>query len=178
MGERRGAGPLAAACLAAYLPFAGSRGHEADREVVIYTLLDQVIFNQGYNNALDDARPKLYTKAFQAMIRTWRKTFGDESLPFGTVEYTAGGEPQTLENFELRMVHPAPHIREAQFKAYLQFEHIGFARAYDQQVPPYHPHKKVPFGERIARWSLDTQYGIRLGWRPAVCTKGRTTGSC
>jgi len=127
------------------------------------------IFNQGYNNALGDARPALYAKCFQAMIEDWRRTFRDENLPFGIVELTAGGQPQTLDNFELRMIDPAPFIREGQFKASRELPHVGFACAYDQQVPWYHPHKKVQLGERIARWALATQYEVKLGYEPAVC---------
>ena len=48
-----------------------------------------VIFNQGYNNALGNARPKLYAKAFKAMIQDWRRAFRDESLPFGIIGLTA-----------------------------------------------------------------------------------------
>jgi len=135
------------------------------------------IFNQGYNNALGDARPALYAKTFQAMIRDWRRAFRDEDMPFGIVELTAGGQPQTLENFELRMLDAAPYIREAQFKAYRDLPHVGFACAYDQQVPWYHPHKKVQLGERIARWALATQYDVRLGWKPAVCTSAKPKGN-
>jgi len=135
------------------------------------------IFNQGYNNALGDARPALYAKTFQAMIRDWRRTFQDENMPFGIVELTAGGQPQTLENFELRMIDPAPYIREAQFKASRGLPHVGFACAYDQQVPWYHPHKKVQLGERIARWALATQYEVKLGYEPAVWTSAKPEGN-
>lgn len=127
------------------------------------------IFNQGYNNALGDARPKLYAKVMMAMIRDWRRAFRDEDLPFGIIGLTPGGQPQTLENFEERMVDPAPYIREAQFKAAQELENVCFMPAYDQQVPWYHPHKKVMHGERIARWALATQYGqSQIGWEPVT----------
>ncbi|MDH3584614.1 MAG: sialate O-acetylesterase [Phycisphaerae bacterium] len=138
--------------------------------------LKGIIFNQGYNNALGNTRPNLYTKTFQAMIGDWRRTFGDEKLPFGIVALTAGAPPQTMDNFELKMVDAAPYIREAQFKAYRELEGIGWTSAYDQQVPWYHPHKKLQLGERLARWALATQYGIRLGHEPAICTESKITG--
>ncbi|KPK48353.1 MAG: hypothetical protein AMK72_07155 [Planctomycetes bacterium SM23_25] len=134
------------------------------------------IFNQGYNNALGNARPALYAKALNAMIRDWRRTFRDEQMPFGIVELTAGGSPQTPENFERMMIDPAPFIREGQFKASRDLPGVGFACAYDQQVPWYHPHKKVQLGERIARWALATQYGLKLGYEPAVCTSSEKAG--
>ncbi|MCD6347169.1 MAG: hypothetical protein J7L96_07100 [Bacteroidales bacterium] len=127
-----------------------------------------IIFNQGFNNALGDSRPKLYTKNFQLMIQEWRENFRDAHLPFGIIELSAGGQPQTLENFSLRMQDAGPYIREAQLKAYLDLPDIGFVAAYDQQVNWYHPQKKVELGERMARWALATQYGYDFGWKPAL----------
>ena len=131
------------------------------------------IFNHGYNNALGDSRPKLYAKVLNAMIRDWRRAFADEKMPFGIVELTPGGRPQTLENFETQMIDPAMFIREGQLKAYRDLPDVGFVCAYDQQVPWYHPHKKVLLGERIARWALATRYGLRVGWQPALCTSSK-----
>ncbi|MHC4165878.1 MAG: hypothetical protein ACYSWQ_02850, partial [Planctomycetota bacterium] len=135
------------------------------------------IFNQGYNNALGNARPRLYARVFKAMIQDWRQALRDESLPFGIIGLTAGGEPQTLENFELRMVDAGPFIREGQFKAAQELANVCFMPAYDQQVPWYHPHKKFELGERIARWALNTQYGYsQLGWKPVICTGSQNKG--
>ena len=134
------------------------------------------IFNQGYNNALGDSRPTLYAKAFSAMIRDWRGTFRDEKMPFGIVELTAGGQPQTLENFERMMIDPAPFLREGQLRAARDLPDVGFACAYDQQVPWYHPHKKLVLGERIARWALATQYGVKLGYETILCTSSKAAG--
>ena len=127
-----------------------------------------VVFHQGYNNALGDARPKLYAANFKALISDWRNLFNNKQLPFGIIEFSAGGEPQTLDNFELRMLDPSPYIREGQFNAYRGISNTGYACAYDQQVNWYHPQKKVELGERMARWALSTQYGFNLGWEPAV----------
>ena len=128
------------------------------------------IFNQGYNNALGNSRPRLYAQTLKAMIEDWRAAFRDEEMPFGIVGLTAGGEPQTHENFEIRMVDAGPFIREAQHRAALELEGVCFMPAYDQQVPWYHPHKKLELGERIARWALNTRYGQhRIGWKPVEC---------
>lgn len=136
-----------------------------------------IIWNQGFNNALGDSRPKLYAKNLQLMIQEWRATFRDKNLPFGIIELSAGGEPQTLENFALRMLDAGTYIREAQFQAYTDMPAIGFVSAYDQQVNWYHPQKKVELGERMARWALATQYGFDFGWEPAlVISKDITTG--
>ncbi len=129
-----------------------------------------VVFHQGYNNALEDSRPKLYASNFKALIKDWRNTFNDKDLPFGIVETSAGGEPQTFDNYELRMIDPLPQIREAQLKACLDLPHTGYVCSHDQQVNWYHPQKKVEAGERMARWALSTGYGFDLKWEPAVCT--------
>jgi len=135
------------------------------------------IFNQGYNNALGNARPRLYGTVFEQMIRDWRAAFRDGELPFGIVGFTAGGQPQTLANFEERQMDAAPFIREAQVKAWQALDHVGYAPAYDQQVPWYHPHKKFELGERIARWAMHTQYGQgRIGWEPVRLDSFETKG--
>jgi sialate O-acetylesterase len=128
-----------------------------------------IVFHQGYNNALDDSRPKQYALNFKALISDWRKTFNDNNLPFGIIEFSAGGEPQTLDNFELRMIDPSPFIREGQLQAFKDLQNTGFVCSYDQQVNWYHPQKKVEAGERMARWALSTHYGFALGWQPALC---------
>ena len=129
-----------------------------------------VVFHQGYNNALEDSRTKLYALNFKALIKDWRQTFNDKALPFGIIELSAGGEPQTLENYEVSMLDAAPHIREGQFNAFRSLPNTGFVCCYDQQVNWYHPQKKTEAGERMARWALSTQYGFNLEWEPAIST--------
>ncbi len=129
-----------------------------------------IVFHQGYNNALEDSRPKQYALNFKTLINDWRSTFNDKDLPFGIIEFSAGGEPQTRENYELRMLDPAPYIREGQYNAFLDIPNTGYVCSYDQQVNWYHPQKKVEAGERMARWALSTLYGFELGWEPARCT--------
>lgn len=128
-----------------------------------------IIFHQGYNNALEDSRPKQYASNFKALINDWRTTFNDTNLPFGIIEFSAGGEPQTHENFEVKMLDPSPHIREGQFQAYIDIPYTGYVCSYDQQVNWYHPQKKEEIAERMARWALSSLYGFDLKWEPAVC---------
>lgn len=129
-----------------------------------------IIFHQGYNNALGDARPQLYARTIQAMIGDWRSAFHAPELPFGIIELCAGAEPQTMDNFEIRMVDAGPYIREAQFQAYRELTNMGWASAYDQQVDWYHPQQKVALGERMARWALATVYDMPIGHQPAMLT--------
>ena len=127
------------------------------------------VFHQGYNNALEDSRPKQYAANFKALINDWRQSFNDADLPFGIIEFSAGGEPQTLDNYEVRMLDPSPNIREGQFNAFKELPNTGYVCSYDQQVNWYHPQKKVEAAERMARWALSTQYGFDLKWEPAIC---------
>ena len=127
-----------------------------------------IIFNQGHNNAGRDCRPTFYANSFKAMIGDWRNVFGEDDLPFGIIAFVSGGEPQTLDNFELRMLDGAPWVREGQVAAFKDLENVGFTAAYDQQMNFYHTFNKRLLAERIARWALGTQYGIRLGYLPAL----------
>jgi len=127
------------------------------------------LFHQGYNNALEDSRPKQYAANFKALINDWRTTFNDTDLPFGIIEFSANGEPQILDNYEVRMLDPSPFIREAQFNAFQDLPNTGYICSYDQQVNWYHPQKKTEAAERMARWALSTQYGFDLKWKPAIC---------
>jgi sialate O-acetylesterase len=129
------------------------------------------IWNQGYNNALGDARPRLYGEVFQTMICDWRSAFRDEELPFGIVGFSAGGEPQTLDNFETRMIDAAPYIREAQFRAAREMKNVGYVASWDQQMNWYHPFKKVELGERMARWALAITLGHRITWQAPANVK-------
>lgn len=129
-----------------------------------------IIFHHGYNNALSDSRPELYAVNFDLLIRDWRESFNDPDLPFGIIEFSAGGMPKTLDNFESAMIDAAAYICEGQFRAYLKNGRTGYVSTYDQQVNWYHPQKKTEAGERIARWALTEFYSFNLGWEPVLCT--------
>jgi len=133
--------------------------------------LKGIIWHQGFNNALGDSRPKLYTKNLQLMIEEWRSAFDNQNLPFGIIELSAGGQPQTLDNFQQTLADAGTYIREAQLQAYKDLPEVGFVAAYDEQVDWYHPQKKAVLGERIARWALAEEYGYEFGWEPTLPVK-------
>ncbi|NQU24074.1 MAG: hypothetical protein HQ567_22555 [Candidatus Nealsonbacteria bacterium] len=134
------------------------------------------IFYQGINNAVGGARPALYTKTFTALIPEWRRTFGDEELPFGICQMVSWGFPPTLDDTESGMVSAAPFIREAQLKAHRAFPETGFVAAYDLGHIQMHSPYKVPLGERIARWALATQYGQNVNYRTPLYESMQTDG--
>jgi len=128
------------------------------------------IFNQGYSNAMsDNSHPALYALMIQSMIRDWRRAFRDETMPFGIIGLTSGGEPQTIENFEVSMLDAAVYIREAQHQAAKEMKGVAYLPSWDQQMNWYHPVDKFPLGERAARWALaeTMKPATRLAWKPA-----------
>jgi sialate O-acetylesterase len=130
------------------------------------------IWHQGYNNALDPNGHVLYQQVFTPMIKAWRTAFSDPEMPFGIISQETDGEPQDLDNFLEKMPDEGTYIREAHYKTFLDLrkagdKNIGFASSFDQRRSWYHPQIKIPVGERMARWALATQYGMKqIRWLP------------
>jgi len=135
------------------------------------------IFHQGFNNCFGGSKGiRMYAALFPEMIRSWRAAFNDPQLPFGIISLCTAGNAQTELNFLESMVDVGPELREAQYRTFLNLrnagdENIGFASSYDLRRRWFHPQVKVPAGERIARWALATEYGMKLPWEPPVITE-------
>lgn len=113
--------------------------------VVPYTLRG-VIWYQGENNA---DRPVQYQQLFPALIRSWRRDWRNEALPFYFVQIAPH-----------RSQHPG--IREAQWMTYLSVPGTGMVVTTDGgDSLDIHPRDKKPVGERLALWALRHQYGQR-----------------
>ncbi|MDT8389542.1 MAG: sialate O-acetylesterase [Lentisphaeria bacterium] len=130
-----------------------------------------VIWHQGFNNAMQPNGHAMYYQVFPKMIEAWRGAFGDPDMPFGIISLCTAGEPQDMDNYVSAMCDEGIHIREVQYKTFLDMmkagdKNIGFASSFDQRRSWFHPQIKVPVGERAARWALATQYGTRLQWEP------------
>jgi sialate O-acetylesterase len=130
------------------------------------------VFHQGYNNCFAFSKGiRIYAKVFPEMIRGWRETFHDPSLPFGIISLCTEGPAQDDDNYLEMMANVGPELREVQYRTFLDFQkagdaNVGYASSFDLRRRWYHPQLKIPAGERIARWALDTQYGIKLQWEP------------
>ena len=138
------------------------------------------IFHQGFNNALGggSAGAEMYYQVFGKMIEAWRTAFEDPEMPFGIISLCTAGDPQTREDYLEKMLNDGIYIREAQYKTFLDLynagdTNIGFASSFDQRRSWYHPQKKLPVGERIARWALSTQYGLEqsIEWKPPMLSE-------
>jgi sialate O-acetylesterase len=134
------------------------------------------IFHQGYNNCFDGSEGGLmYYHIFPKMITAWRAAFNDPEMAFGILSLCTEGKRQTLDDYVELMANAGPHVREAQYKTFLDFykagdKNIGYASTFDLRRRWYHPQLKIPAGERIARWALATQYGFskQLQWKPPM----------
>jgi len=129
------------------------------------------IWHQGYNNCFAGSLGATrYYQVFGKMITAWRTAFNDPKMPFGIISLCTA-DNQLADNFLEKMLDAGAYIREAQYKTFLDFrkagdKNIGFASSYDQRRSWYHPQLKIPVGERIAAWALNTQYDCDLRWEP------------
>jgi len=141
------------------------------------------IWHQGYNNALQRNGHALYSQVFPRMIGAWRAAFNDPNLPFGIISLCTEGDPQDRDDYLEKMANEGIYIREAHFKTFLDLYHagdknIGYASSYDLRRAWFHPQIKIPAGERIARWALATQYGLRdqVRWLPPLLKQWKIEG--
>jgi sialate O-acetylesterase len=138
-----------------------------------------VVFHQGFNNAMANARPKRYRVLMRLMIQGWREDFNDPNLPVGVIEFCAGGDSQTRDNFETQDTDAAPFIREAQRLGVADVNspaNTTFIPGYDQQIPGLHPVKKQQHGIRAARWALSKVYGMQIDWDTAALVSSNRQG--
>jgi len=129
------------------------------------------IWHQGYNNCFEGSLGATrHYQVFSKMIGAWRTAFNDTKMPFGIISLCTA-DNQSADDFLEKMLDAGAYIRQAQYKTFLDFrkagdKNIGFVSSYDQRRSWYHPQLKIPVGERIAAWALDTQYDGKLGWEP------------
>jgi len=106
-----------------------------------------VIFYQGEANV---ERPQQYARLFPLLIRSWRKYFDNERLPFfytqiAPYEYDKGD---------------AALLREAQLNIMDSMPGIGMAVTLDVgEKNIIHPSQKEIVGQRLAYWALNKVYG-------------------
>jgi sialate O-acetylesterase len=127
------------------------------------------VFHQGFNNCFDGSDgARMYYQIFGKMITAWRSAFQDARMPFCIISLCTAGEPQTEEDYLVRMYDAGVLVREAQYKTFRDFydagdDGIGFASCFDLRKSWYHPQIKIPAGERAAKWALVTLYEVLQG---------------
>jgi len=112
------------------------------------------IWYQGESNV---GRAYQYRKLFPAMIKNWRKDWGQGDFPFLFVQ---------LANF--KAVNPEPsesdwaELREAQIMT-LSLQNTGMAVIIDiGEANNIHPKNKQDVGKRLALWALAKTYGKKF----------------
>jgi sialate O-acetylesterase len=117
------------------------------------------IWYQGESNA-DAQRSRLYERLFGAMIRDWRRAWGQGDFPFLFVQ---------LANFKTGPGSMWPELREAQRKT-LELVNTGMAVTIDIGTPEdIHPRNKQDVGRRLALAARAVAYGEQVEYSgPAV----------
>jgi sialate O-acetylesterase len=113
------------------------------------------IWYQGENNV---TRYENYRSTFLSVIKTYRKKWGNEKLPFYYVQIApheyANRRNQTNGEF-------AANLREQQRLTLLE-ENVGMAVTMDiGDSLDIHPKIKKPVGKRLALWALAKDYGYK-----------------
>lgn len=102
-----------------------------------------VVWHQGESNA---SRAAEYEHILRALLRDWRKGFGDPALPFLVVQPPGLGEradPQSLDHWA--------RLREVQRRVFDTERHVGLAVTLDLgDAHDLHSQKKRPVAERVA----------------------------
>ena len=128
-----------------------------------------VLFYQGENNSFSESW-KPFHRTFPAVVSDWRALFGDPELPFGIIQI-AGWSNRRSMTYDMN--HHTNIVRELQHITWERTENTGLIVTYDTNSNgSIHPGRKLPVGERSARWALAEVYGIKryrsnepLEWR-------------
>ena len=116
------------------------------------------LFYQGENNSFGESW-KPFEKTFPAVVGAWRQAFKKEDLPFGIIQIAGWSHRRTMT---YDMNHHCNIIRELQFLTWRTTPHTGLIVTFDTNSnSSIHPARKLPVGERSARWALAEVYQIR-----------------
>jgi len=131
-----------------------------------------VLFYQGENNSFTVGW-KPFHRTFPAVFRDWRDAFGEPELPIGIIQI-AGWSNRRSMTYDMN--HHTNIIREIQHLTWQRTPGTGLIVTFDTNSNgSIHPGRKLPVGERSARWALAEVYGVRarnsdqpLEWRGPV----------
>jgi sialate O-acetylesterase len=123
------------------------------------------IWYQGESNA-STARAPIYARAFQGMIRDWRRVWGEGDFPFFFVQ---------LANYKANPTWP--DIREAQRQT-LSLVNTGMAVTIDVGNPTnIHPTNKQDVGSRLALAARAVAYGEKIEYSGPMYRQSTRDGS-
>jgi sialate O-acetylesterase len=117
-----------------------------------------VLFYQGENNSFGESW-KPFAQTFPAVITAWRQAFRQADLPFGIVQI-AGWSNRRSMTYDMN--HHTNVIRELQFLIWRTTPNTGLIVTFDTNSNgSIHPARKLPVGERSARWALAEVYQVQ-----------------
>lgn len=104
-----------------------------------------IIWYQGESNAHNR---EAHEKLFELLIESWRKNWGDASLPFYFVQLSSINRPSWT------------WFRDSQRRLMEKIPYMGMAVCSDRgDSLDVHPKMKKEVGERLAAWALNKTYG-------------------
>lgn len=107
-----------------------------------------------YQGESDDHRPQAYYTLMSTLIRSWRREWRDDTLPFLLVQLPMFkyAEDPDRENWAM--------IRHAQMRVYQTVRNTGIAVALDcGEFNNIHPTDKLPVGQRLYMQAMSEVYG-------------------
>ena len=136
------------------------------------TAIRGILFYQGENNSFGTSW-KPFHRTFPTVISDWRAVFRDANLPFGIVQIAGWSNRRSME---YDMNHHTNVVREIQFDTWRATQNTGLIVTFDANSNgSIHPGRKLPVGERSARWALAEVYGVKragsndpLEWRGPI----------
>ena len=136
---------------------------------VAKTTLRGALFYQGENNSFTTSW-KPFHRTFPSVITDWRAAFNNPGLPFGIIQIAGWSNRRSMI---YDMNHHCNIVREIQADTCRDIKNTGLIATYDTNSNgSIHPGRKMPVGERAARWALAEVYGIKqagsnkpLEWR-------------
>ena len=97
-------------------------------------------------------------RTFPSVISDWRRAFGRRNCPSASFRSRDGA----TEGYDLRHEPSLPVIREIQHIVWQGTPKTGLIATYDTNSNgSIHPGRKMPVGERSARWALAEVYGFK-----------------
>ena len=121
-----------------------------------------VLWYQGESNT-SESEAKYYFDAFKNMVTSWRDAWGDQNLPFYTVQIMlfggdnmkdANGNPRDEYNIRIAQGEAARSIKNVTVCTMLSYEDT--AKGYDYLN--IHPKNKKPVAQALANAALSTYY--------------------
>lgn len=138
-----------------------------------------VLFYQGENNSFGTSWKPFY-RSYPAVISDWRRILGRDDLPFGLVQIAGWSNRRSMK---YDMNHHTNVVREIQFDTWQGTKNTGLIVTFDtNSSQSIHPGRKLPVGERLARWALAEVYDVRdpsgrpLTWKGPVYTSMKIEG--